>query len=126
MMAQLPKNGNKERLRRGFESRREHKRIKLLVGCSFFYLPKIYNIKYPTDRMKKEVKEEGEESFWGDGGYIRSISSEEFKAKEKSIEQDTNEELKFNCKKCNRKIGIHNKDWHEGMCNDCFFDEYNM
>ena len=34
------------------------------------------------------------------------------------------EEEKFNCKKCNKEIGGHNKYCHDGMCNDCFFDTY--
>jgi len=28
--------------------------------------------------------------------------------------------------KCNKAIGKHNLYWHENMCNNCFFDEYNM
>ncbi len=27
-------------------------------------------------------------------------------------------------KKCNKKISAHNKDWHDGMCDDCFHKEY--
>ena len=23
-------------------------------------------------------------------------------------------------KECNAKISAHNKDWHQGMCDDCF------
>lgn len=35
-----------------------------------------------------------------------------------------NEDMNFSCKKCNRKISAHNKDWHEGMCDDCFDKEF--
>jgi len=31
---------------------------------------------------------------------------------------------KFNCKKCNKEISEHNQYLHDGMCDDCFFDEY--
>lgn len=31
---------------------------------------------------------------------------------------------KFNCKKCGRDIDCHNQYCHDGMCNNCFFDEY--
>ena len=34
------------------------------------------------------------------------------------------EEEKYNCSKCGVEIGGHNKYLHEGMCNNCFFDEY--
>ena len=33
-------------------------------------------------------------------------------------------EEKFNCNKCGIEIGGHNKYLHDGMCDDCFFDEY--
>ena len=34
------------------------------------------------------------------------------------------EEMNYNCKKCNKKISAHNKDWHDGMCDDCFDKEH--
>jgi len=34
------------------------------------------------------------------------------------------EEMNYNCKKCNKKISAHNKDWHDGMCDDCFNETY--
>ena len=34
------------------------------------------------------------------------------------------EEMNYNCKKCNKKISAHNKDWHDGMCDDCFNKKY--
>ena len=36
---------------------------------------------------------------------------------------DSKEE-KFNCSKCGIEIGGHNKYLHDGMCDDCFFEEY--
>jgi hypothetical protein len=33
-------------------------------------------------------------------------------------------EGKFNCTKCGIEIDEHNKYLHDGMCDDCFFDEY--
>ena len=33
-------------------------------------------------------------------------------------------EMNYNCKKCNKKISSHNKDWHNGMCDDCFDETY--
>lgn len=46
--------------------------------------------------------------------------------KMKYFEQDSNEEKNYNCKECNKLVGKHNLYWHEGMCDDCFFDKYNM
>ena len=78
----------------------------------------------------KEEKDfpENPEELWSEGGFIKSINPNDpdFKEKMKYFEQDPNEELKFSCKKCNKKIGIHNKKWHEEMCNACFFNEHNM
>lgn len=33
-------------------------------------------------------------------------------------------EEKFSCRKCKKTIGGHNQYLHEGMCDDCFFEEY--
>ncbi|MBN2367519.1 hypothetical protein JXC34_00745, partial [Candidatus Woesearchaeota archaeon] len=30
----------------------------------------------------------------------------------------------FYCKKCKIEIGGHNQYLHDGMCDDCYFDEY--
>jgi len=34
------------------------------------------------------------------------------------------EEMNFKCKECNVKISAHNKDWHDGLCDDCFYKKY--
>jgi|GEM_PF-2398321 len=33
-------------------------------------------------------------------------------------------EQSFFCKKCKTEIGGHNQFLHDGMCDDCFFEEY--
>lgn len=33
-------------------------------------------------------------------------------------------EEKFNCRKCDKEINSHNQYRHDGMCDNCFFDEY--
>ncbi len=33
-------------------------------------------------------------------------------------------EEQFNCQKCKIEIGGHNQYLHDGMCDDCFFNEY--
>ena len=69
-----------------------------------------------------------EESLWGEGSYIQSIDSKdpEHTKKMKYFEEKPDDRKEYNCKKCNKLIGKHNLYWHEGMCNDCFFDEYNL
>ena len=44
----------------------------------------------------------------------------------KYFEENPNEPKEHKCKKCAKLIGKHNLYWHEEMCNDCFFDEYNL
>ncbi len=36
------------------------------------------------------------------------------------------EDVNYNCKKCNGKISAHNRDWHKGMCDGCFNREYSQ
>lgn len=33
-------------------------------------------------------------------------------------------EENFSCKKCGKVIDGHNHYLHDGMCDDCFFEEY--
>lgn len=39
--------------------------------------------------------------------------------KVKSITEES-----FFCKRCKTEIGGHNKFLHDGMCDDCFFEDY--
>ena len=79
-----------------------------------------------SDFLKLEVlKDEG---LWNEGAYIKSIdpNDPDFEEKKKFIEEKADEEKNFQCKECNKPIGKHNLYWHEGMCNNCFFDKYGM
>jgi len=69
-----------------------------------------------------------EDELWSKGSYIKKISPNYPNSKEKMkyFEEKPDEPKDHNCKKCNKSIGKHNLHWHEGMCNDCFFDEYDM
>lgn len=57
-----------------------------------------------------------EDDFWAEGSFAESVSLEEMKLRERTIHMKHNEDMNFNCKKCNTKISAHNKDWHDGMC----------
>lgn len=71
--------------------------------------------------MKKENKGD---SFWDDGYFAQTMSSEEYKKQMKTFHMRHDEDVNYNCKKCNKKISAHNRDWHAGMCDDCFYKEY--
>ena len=61
-----------------------------------------------------------DDEFWSEESFIESVSEEEMKEKEKTIHKKHDEDMNFNCKKCDKKISAHNKDWHASMCDDCF------
>ena len=73
-------------------------------------------------KMKKpQIKEE---SFWSDGSFAQKMGPEEAKTKMRTFHMKHDKEMNYNCKKCNKKISAHNKDWHNGMCDACFNKKY--
>lgn len=68
--------------------------------------------------MKKD------DSIWAEGCFAEKVSSSEMKKKMRTFHMRHDEEMNFNCKKCNKKISAHNKDWHDGMCDECFNKAY--
>ena len=68
----------------------------------------------------KEEKENEDDSFWAKGYFSEPISQSEMEKKMKTFHMKHDEEMNYNCKKCNKKISAHNKDWHDGMCDECF------
>ena len=75
-------------------------------------------------KIDSESYQENENSIWEEGGFVQPISSEEMKDKTRTFGMGHNEEMNYNCKKCNKTISAHNKDWHEGMCDKCFNEAY--
>ena len=65
-----------------------------------------------------------EESIWSDGVYAETISQNDMKIRMRTFDMKHNEEMDFNCSKCKTKISAHNKDWHNGMCDNCFDKEF--
>jgi len=78
--------------------------------------------------INKENYEENEEPIWSEGAYAKTLSTIDpnFQERIRYFDEKNNDKKEFNCKKCNKAIGKHNLYWHEGMCNQCFFDTYNM
>jgi Zn finger protein HypA/HybF involved in hydrogenase expression len=52
------------------------------------------------------------------------VSKEQAERMKETIDELPNAEKLFNCKKCNKKITSHNKDWHDYMCDECFNKTY--
>ncbi|MBU4300006.1 MAG: hypothetical protein KKB09_02195 [Nanoarchaeota archaeon] len=74
--------------------------------------------------LMNKQKHDKDLGFWADGSFIESISGEETEEKMKTFHKKHDEDMNFNCKKCSKKISAHNKDWHNGMCDDCFHKTY--
>ena len=73
----------------------------------------------------KKAKNEGDE-FWSEGSFSESLSPEGLKEKLKTFHRRHDEDVNYNCKRCNGKISDHNRDWHMGMCDGCFNREFHM
>ena len=71
----------------------------------------------------EEGLEDDENSLWEEGGFTETLGPLDIKEKIKTFHKRHDEDMNFNCKKCGRKISAHNKDWHYGMCDDCFNKE---
>ena len=65
-----------------------------------------------------------EPSIWSDGAFAETLGPEDMKAKMRTFHMKHNEEMDFNCSNCKAEISAHNKDWHNGMCDDCFNKEF--
>lgn len=65
-----------------------------------------------------------EDKLWEEGGFAETVGSLEIKEKMKTFHKKHDEDMDYSCKKCNKKISAHNKDWHAGMCDDCFNEEF--
>jgi hypothetical protein len=71
-----------------------------------------------------DVNKEQEDEIWSDGFFAETLGPEDIKEKMKTFHMKHDEDMCFNCKKCKVKISAHNKDWHNGMCDDCFNKEF--
>jgi len=67
---------------------------------------------------KKETSRQTK--FWEEGYFAETLSSQDREERMKTFHKKHDEDMNFNCRKCNKKISAHNKDWHDGMCDSCF------
>ncbi len=64
------------------------------------------------------------DKFWAGGFYAEAVDHNEDKEKMKTFHKKHDEDMNYNCRECNKKISAHNKDWHDGMCDECFNKKY--
>jgi len=69
------------------------------------------------------MKTKKENQLWKDSSFVQPFDSSD-KDKLATFQMKHDEEMDFNCKKCNAKISAHNKDWHDRMCDECFDKKY--
>ncbi len=105
-----------------------NEKIKTLKGENLDYEPPPSEIVLSKmDSENFDENEFNEDGFWSEGSYAQSISSSDLtEEKMKYFAGDIDEKRENNCKKCKTPIGKHNLYWHEGMCDGCFFKEYDM
>ena len=82
--------------------------------------------KLDSENFDEKEDEFNEDDLWSKGGYIQpiDINDPELSEKMKYLNEKNDISKDFNCKNCNSKIGKHNLYWHDGMCDDCFFEKY--
>ena len=74
--------------------------------------------------MKKDKIDNEDDELWEEGAFIETLSPAEIKEKMKTFHMKHDEDMNYNCRKCNAEISAHNKDWHDGMCDDCHNNAY--
>ena len=70
--------------------------------------------------LDMNANKENRDDFWEEGSFIQTMSSVDIKEKMKTFHKKHDEDMNFNCRKCGKKISAHNKDWHDGLCDECF------
>jgi len=73
---------------------------------------------------KKEKLKDNEGELWENGEFTETLGPIDIKEKMKTFHKKHDEDMNYKCKKCNKKISSHNKDWHDNMCDDCFNKQY--
>lgn len=72
----------------------------------------------------KKIKGKKEMEFWSAGSFSETLDSKDAQERLKTLHKKNDEDMDFNCKKCDKKISAHNRDWHGGMCDACFDKEF--
>jgi len=64
------------------------------------------------------------DQFWAEGSFVRKVEPEGREDRMKTFHKSHDEDMNSACRKCGTKISDHNRDWHDGMCDGCFFDTH--
>ena len=72
---------------------------------------------FDVNEINEELREEND--FWEDNDFFETLDPQDSDEKMKTFYKKHDEDMNYNCKKCNKKISAHNKDWHNGMCDEC-------
>lgn len=64
------------------------------------------------------------DDLWAPNSFVQSMSPAEMEAKSKTIHMKHDEDVNYDCRKCNAKMSAYNRDWHDGMCDRCFDATY--
>lgn len=85
--------------------------------------------KYKECCLEKDIKETGGPArvsdLWSEDSFTETLDPHETKEKLKTFHKKHDENMNHNCRKCNARISSHNKDWHTGLCDECF-DEHHQ
>jgi len=71
-------------------------------------------------QFNKHGIESTENPLWEEGCFAETINPADIEEKKRTIHMKHDEEMNYNCKNCDKIISAHNKDWHAGMCDECF------
>ena len=77
-------------------------------------------IRNNSEQRKEVEKMIGDGSFWSKKTFAETVSPEEMEQKEKTMHMKHTEDMNYNCRQCSGKMSAHNRDWHAGLCDDCF------
>lgn len=84
--------------------------------------------KYKKCCLDNDIKETGRavkiDDLWDDDYLAETLSPQDIEEKKATIHMKHDEDMFFNCKNCDVKISAHNKDWHAGLCDACFNNEF--
>jgi hypothetical protein len=71
-----------------------------------------------------EKSKNREDSLWSEGYFAETLSPIDNKEKMSTFRMKHDEDVNYDCIKCDKKISAHNRDWHHHMCDDCFNNKY--
>ena len=72
----------------------------------------------------KEELKDNEDELWDEGTFMETLGPRDIQERMKTFCKGHDKDMNYNCRKCNKKISAHNRDWHNNMCDDCFNNQH--